>query len=78
MPAKKKTGFEERLGQVEAMIDRMEDGGLTLEETLGRYEEGMKTLLELEKELAEASQRLTVLRKQTDGQDAEEEMEAEP
>ena len=75
MAAKKKLTFEEQLAEVEALISRMENGGMPLEESLRRYEEGMKALAALEKELAEATQKVTVLRKSFDG--AEEEIPLE-
>ncbi len=71
--AEKKTAksFEERLAEVETMIAAMESGGLPLAETVRRYEEGMQQIAALEKELAEAAQRLTVLTRQADGTEAE-------
>lgn len=71
MAAKKKLTFEEQLAGVEALISQMESGGLPLEESLKRYEEGMKTLAALEKELNEATQRVTVLRQAMDGTEEE-------
>ena len=71
MAAKKKLTFEEQLAGVEALINQMESGGLPLEESLKRYEEGMKTLAALEKELNEATQRVTVLRQAMDGTEEE-------
>ena len=62
MAPKKKQGFEVQLAALEQLIDGMESGGLSLEESLSRYEEGVKLLASLEKELAQAKQRLTVLR----------------
>lgn len=62
MVPKKKQGFEAQLAALEQLIDGMESGGLSLEESLSRYEEGVKLLASLEKELAQAKQRLTVLR----------------
>ena len=62
MAPKKKQGFEAQLAALEQLIDGMESGGLSLEESLSRYEEGVKLLASLEKELAQAKQRLTVLR----------------
>lgn len=75
MATKKKLTFEEQLAGVEALISQMESGGLPLDESLRRYEEGMKALAALEKELAEATQRVTVLRQSMDG--AEEEIPLE-
>ena len=74
MAPKKKQGFEAQLAALEQLIDGMESGGLSLEESLSRYEEGVKLLASLEKELAQAKQRLTVLRQG----DEEEPMEDTP
>lgn len=71
MAAKKKQTFEERLSQVEALIAGMESGALPLEEALKQYEEGMAALSALEKELAAAQQKLTVLRRAADGTEEE-------
>ncbi len=77
MAAKKKLTLEERLAQVETLIGEMESGALPLEDALKRYEEGMKALLELEKELQSAHQKLTVLRRAADGTDEEVPLEVE-
>ena len=71
MATKKKLTFEEQLASVEALISQMESGGMPLEESLRRYEEGMKALAALEKELGEATQKITVLRQQMDGTEEE-------
>ena len=77
MAPKKKLTFEERLAQVEALINDMENGSLPLEEALRRYEEGMNALAELEKELQSAQQKLTVLRRAADGTEEEVPLEVE-
>lgn len=69
--ATKKLTFEEQLAGVEALISQMESGGMPLEESLRRYEEGMKALAALEKELGEATQKITVLRQAMDGTEEE-------
>ena len=61
MAGKKKATFEEQLTQVEALLERMEEGGQPIEEALKDYEMGLKLLTGMEKELAEMKQRLTVL-----------------
>ena len=77
MTAKKKElSFEKRLEKVEDLVNLLEEGNLSLSDALKRYEEGIKTLDELEKELGEATQRLTILRAQADGTEAEEPLEA--
>ena len=71
MAPKKKPGFEAQLAALESLIDEMENGGQSLEESLKRYEEGVKLLDALEKELEQAKQRLTVLRQGENGEDEE-------
>ena len=71
MAAKKKLTFEEQLAAVEALIDQMESGSMPLDASLKRYEEGMAMIAAMEKELASATQRLTVLRRGADGQEEE-------
>ena len=62
LAAKKKQTFEDRLQQLEDLVRQMEEGGMTLEETLKNYEKGVQLSEELKKELAAAEERLTVLR----------------
>ena len=71
MAAKKKRTFEEQLSALEEMIASMEAGGLSLEESMKRYEEGVKLVSALEEELKQAEQRLTVLRQNADGTEDE-------
>lgn len=75
MATKKKLTFEQQLESVEALIDQMEGGALPLEESMKRYEEGLAMLTAMEKELQQATQRLTVLRQKADGIDEEVPME---
>ena len=75
---KKEPGMEQRLEQVENLIAALETGKLPLAEALRRYEEGVRALDAVEKELTEAEQRLTILRARADGTEAEEPLEAEP
>lgn len=74
MAVKRSVAFEERLSQLETLISRMERGEMPLEETMQQYEASLKLLKTMEKELATAQQRLTVLR-QKDGEDVEVPME---
>ena len=57
----KKKSFEERLQEVQEIIDRIEEGQLPLEESVRQFEEGMKTLSGLDEELKDMNRRLTVL-----------------
>lgn len=61
MAAKAKT-FEERLGELEALVQGMEEGGMTLEKTLKSYEAGIKLSRELEKELDAAEKKMLELK----------------
>lgn len=67
MASKKKLTFEQQLAAVEALVEQMEAGEMPLEEAMKRYEEGMQMLRSLEKELAGATQRLTVIRENAAG-----------
>ena len=77
MAAKKKLTFEEQLAAVEELIGRMEEGGLSLEESMKRYEEGVAMLAAMEKELASVNQRLTVIRQGSTGEETEEPLEVD-
>ncbi len=61
-------GFEEKLSQVQEMIAEIESGKLPLEESVKKYEEGMKVLNALDQELGEMNRRLTMLQ---DGKETE-------
>ena len=56
-----KKSFEERLQDVQGIIDRIEEGKLPLEDSVKQFEEGMKTLSALDEELKDMNRRLTVL-----------------
>ena len=61
-----KGSFEERLQSVQEIITQIEEGNLSLEDSVKQFEEGMKTLSALDTELKDMNRRLTVLR---DGQE---------
>ena len=71
MATKKKLTFEQQLEAVEALISGMESGSMPLEESMRRYEEGMAMIASMEKELQSAQQRLTVIRRNAEGEDEE-------
>ncbi|MBO7663598.1 MAG: exodeoxyribonuclease VII small subunit [Clostridia bacterium] len=72
-----KAGFEERLQRVQAMISDIEEGKLTLEDSVRRYEEGMKELNGLDAELKDLTRRLTILQSGPEGE-REQPLEAAP
>jgi len=59
--------FEQRLDQVDGIIRAIEEGQLPLEESVRKYEAGIKCLGQLEKELNEMKRRITVLQENPDG-----------
>ncbi len=84
--ASKKTkagGFEAQYKRLEAAVAKLEEGDLTLEESLALYEDGMKLAKQCQEQLKDAELRVTKLQEQfADGlgavrEDAEE-YETEP
>ncbi|MFI5371012.1 MAG: exodeoxyribonuclease VII small subunit [Candidatus Eisenbacteria bacterium] len=51
-------GFEQALERLETIVDELEGGELTLEESLARYEEGMRLSRRLTQQLDEAERRI--------------------
>ena len=64
----KKKSFEESLQEVQEIITRIEEGKLSLEDSVKQFESGMKTLNQLDEELKGMNRRLTVLK---DGKEQE-------
>jgi len=59
--------FEEQLKKLEAIVDQLEKGDLTLEDSLKLFEEGVSLSAACKKELDEAEGRVQILIKQRDG-----------
>ena len=62
-----KLTFEQRLDQIKGIIDGIESGQMPLEESVLQFENGMRSLNQLEKELEEMKRRITVLQEGSDG-----------
>ncbi len=62
-----KLTFEQRLEQVEEIIRGIESGQLPLEDSVRKFEAGMKSLNELEKDLGEMKRRIAMLQENPDG-----------
>ena len=63
MTAKKKEPpFEELYGTLEVTVDKLEQGGLPLEQSIALYEEGMELAKRCQAILDSAEQRITKLR----------------
>ena len=53
--------FEQALGRLETIVEELESGQLTLEESIARYEEGMRLSRGLAQTLDEAEKRIEKL-----------------
>ena len=59
--------FEESLKKLETIVDQLEKGDLSLEESLKLFEEGVALSANCKKELDEAEGKVQMLIKQRDG-----------
>ncbi len=64
MPKAKKIDFEASLGQLEQLVEQMEDGELSLEESLKAFEQGVKLTRECQQALKQAEQKVQLLMEQ--------------
>ena len=60
--------FEESLDQLEAIVRKLEDGDLPLEESLELFEKGVMLSRECKERLARAERRIEVLMKESNGE----------
>ena len=58
---KKTPSFEDAFAQLEELVQRLEDGGLPLEESVTLYERGMALVKQCEAELDKAELRVSQL-----------------
>ena len=65
--AKAKVKFEQALSRLEKIVEELEGGDLTLDESLARYEEGVKALKKCYEILRDAEKRVEILLKGEDG-----------
>jgi len=70
---KDKRGFEKSLERLEKIVEEMEAGKLSLEEMIGRFEEGQTLIKYCTGKLDEVEKKIEVLLKKEDGT-----VEAEP
>ena len=59
--AKKKLDFEATLSELETLVERMESGDLSLEDSLAAFERGVKLTRECQSALSEAELRVKTL-----------------
>jgi exodeoxyribonuclease VII small subunit len=60
-PENSERGFEEDLSELESIVDTLEKGDLTLEQSLAAFERGVKLTRTCQKALDEAEQRVRIL-----------------
>lgn len=53
--------FETAVAKLEAIINEIEDGEVSLEDSILRYKEGMRLINECQKKLAEVEQQIKIL-----------------
>lgn len=58
---KKTPNLEKAMGELEQIVEQLEDGDLTLEKSLAQFEKGVKLSRECQKALAEAEQKVQIL-----------------
>lgn len=58
---KKTPGFEQSLNELQAVVERLESGDLSLEESLATFEQGIGLTRECQSALQDAEQRINVL-----------------
>ena len=56
-------GFEQSLDELEKLVARLEEGNLSLEETLGEFERGMRLHGQCQQALDQAQQRVELMLK---------------
>jgi exodeoxyribonuclease VII small subunit len=67
MPPKKKTvDFEQSLKALEELVNRMEQGDMSLEESLEAFQKGISLTRECQTRLAEAEQQVNLLIEEND------------
>ena len=70
--------FDEGLDRLEALVQSLESGNLTLEEALLRFEEGVQLSQGLQQQLAAAQRRVEVLKQGLGGEYRAEPLDGEP
>jgi exodeoxyribonuclease VII small subunit len=68
--------FEAALAELEAIVQRLEQGELPLEESLRQFERGVVLTRSCQKALLQAEEKIRVLSKGTDGELVERDFEA--
>lgn len=73
----KTKSFEEAMNRLEKIVGQMEQGSVSLEETIALFEEGTQLVKQCSKQLDEAELKVVQLMKGPDGEPVEMEFEYE-
>ncbi len=73
----KKKNFETSLNDLEKIVRKLEDGDLSLEESLKLFEDGVKLSRECQERLSNAERRIEVLLKDANGEIVLQNLDAE-
>lgn len=72
-----KKSFEEQIQELEKIINELENGNLNLDDSVIKFEEGMKISKECNKMLEDAEKKITILLNDENGEKKEENFETE-
>ena len=72
-----KKSFEEQIAELEKIINELENGNLNLDDSVEKFEEGMKISKECNNMLENAEKKITILLNGQDGEVEEENFETE-
>ncbi len=72
-----KKSFEEQIQELEKIINELENGNLNLDDSVVKFEEGMKISKECNKMLEDAEKKITILLNDENGEKKEENFETE-
>lgn len=61
MARKKAPDFEHSLAELQTLVERLESGELSLEESLGAFEQGIRLIRECQSALSQAEQKVQIL-----------------
>jgi len=75
---RKTPNFEKSLQQLESLVERLESGELSLEESLKTFEQGIKLTRSCQTALQEAEQKVEILLQQENGDTTTEPFELMP
>ena len=72
-----KKSFEEQIQELEKIISELENGNLNLDDSVIKFEEGMKISKECNKMLENAEKKITILLNDENGEKKEENFDTE-